>query len=113
MRIVKKILFATEEEAGGGGETLQLSYRSDPGLTVDTGTLCATEIIDEAFYIYSSTQPTVTTGDIAYNTNNLTSPLNGANKFFKVAFATATETDNFIVQIDASGVMTVQETCVL
>jgi len=110
MRIVKKIMFATEEEiGGGGGETLQLSYRSTPGLSVDTGTLCATEIVDFAFYMYSATQPTVTTGDIAYNTNNLTSPFNGDNKFYKVMFAIGVT--EFIVQINSSGVMTVQETC--
>ncbi len=110
MKIIKKISFATEEEVGGGGgETLQLSYRSTPGLSVNTGTLCSTEITDFAFYMYSSTQPIVTTGDVAYNTNNLTSPFNGANKFYKVVFAISTE--EFIVQIDASGVMTVQEAC--
>jgi hypothetical protein len=110
MNINKKIQFATEEEDAGTG-VLALSYRSNPGSSTDTGTLCADENTDFTFYMFSSTEPTVTTGDIAYNTNNLTSPFNGENKFYKVTFATGTEADNFIVQINGVGVMTVIETC--
>lgn len=108
MDILKKIVFATVEESGG--ETLTLSYRSG-GVITNTGTLCTTENIDTFFYMLSSTPPTVTTGDIAYNTNNQTSPFNGGNKYYNVEFSTAMSGDSYIVQIDSSGVMTVIDFC--
>lgn len=108
MDIATQIIFDTVEESGG--QTLVLSYRSG-GVTTNTGTLCDTEGIDTFFYMLSSTVPTVTTGDIAYNTNNLTSPFNGGNKYYNVEFSTAPSGDSYIVQIDSSGVMTVIDFC--
>ena len=109
MQILKKIAFSTSEEPSGG-EALSLSYRSS-GATINTGNLCISETPDVAFYIYSTTKPVVTTGDIAYNTNNLSSPYNGANKYFNIAYADFIADDTYLVQIDSVGVMTVIDYC--
>ena len=109
MQILKKIAFSSVEESGGG-PTLLLSYRST-GVVINTGTLCVSETADNAFYLFSASFPAVITGDIAYNTNNLSSPYNGANKYFKVYYSILPDTDSFIVQINPSGVITVITDC--
>lgn len=109
MQIIKRIAFSSVEESGGG-HSLSLSYRSD-GATINTGNLCISETPDNPFYIYSSTFPIVTTGDIAYSTNNLSTPYNGANKYFNVAYAIFAPDDTYIVQINSAGVMTVIDYC--
>lgn len=107
MKIIKKIAFATEEETSSS--SLYPSNRST-GVGVDTGTLCITETAFISFYIFTSSYPSVVNGDIAYNTNNLTSPFNGGNQYYKVSFVLSPDYEA-IVQIDSSGVMTLQETC--
>lgn len=109
MQIAKKIRLMTEDDAGGGSGILSLSERS-AGVVSNTGTLCSTETPNVAFYIFSSTKPIVTSGDMAYNTNNLSSPYNGASKYFNVAFG-GFAGDTYIVQIDSFGEMTVIESC--
>lgn len=109
MQILKKIAFASVEE-NGSGESIIASLRST-GATINTGNLCSTETLTNTFYILSSTDPIITTGDIAYNTNNLSSPFNGADKFYKMTFSYSAGVNDFVGQIDSSGVITVLTAC--
>ena len=109
MQILKKIAFSSVDEESTSTKTLFLSYRS-AGVITNTGTLCASETANIPFYIYSSTRPVVSSLDVAYNTNNLSSPFNGGNKYYKVAFSDFVG-DTYLVQIDGFGLITVIEYC--
>jgi hypothetical protein len=105
MDISKKIAFATEDDET---TTVISGLRSDPGVSVDTGTLCGTEIANTTCYIYSETTPIVSSGDIVYNTNNQTSPFNGGSDYYKLNNGA----NSYIVTIDAVGVVAVIDLCI-
>ena len=104
MKIIKKIAFATEEETVN---PVIEAFRSDPGVAINTGTLCTTETPDVLCYLYSTTFPIISSGDIIYNTNNQTSPFNGGGLYYKMTNGT----NNYVGTISALGVIAIEDIC--
>lgn len=106
MNIAKKILFATEEDTTS---TVISCLRSDPGVSIDSGTLCTTENANFECFLFSTTTPIVSSGDIVYNTNNQTSPFDGENKYYKLDNGTNT----YVVLINNVGELNVVDICLI
>jgi hypothetical protein len=102
--------FNPEEVCGGGGEFVS-AYRSSGSVT-NTGTLCDTEDPDTPFFIVGASGCIISSGDYAYDTENIFDPFNGGDKFYKVYVTICdSETDSYICQIDFSGRIEVISEC--
>ena len=102
--------FDPEEVCGDGGEFIS-AYRSSGSVT-NTGTLCDTEDPDTPFFIVGASGCIISSGDYAYDTENIFDPFNGGDKFYKVYVTICdSETDSYICQIDFSGRIEVISEC--
>jgi hypothetical protein len=99
----------TQTDCGTCG-TLTLAYRNSVGASSYSETICDLEI-DPSFYISTSTSPTISTGDIAFNTTTPLDYFNGGNKYYKAYIAIGTEYDVYICQIGSTGYITVLFNC--
>lgn len=90
---------------------LALAYRNDVGDASYSESLCS-QTTTESFYIAGSTSPAISTGDMAFNSEDYTDPFDGSNRYYKMYFASGTEFDNYICQVDENGYITVMFNCV-
>jgi hypothetical protein len=88
---------------------LRLGLRSETGLPSTTG-VCD-EGLTESIYIFTSTYPVITTGDVVCNTNNIADRFVGGNLYYKVQELTGTSAEVYICQIDDEGIITVDSNC--
>lgn len=103
-------ILLTEENCDCEG-VLMLAYRSD-GIVTNTGTLCETLSSDIEFYISGNDTCVISTGNIAYNTNDSLDTFDGLDKFYSIYVAICeSTTDSYIVQIATDGGITVVEIC--
>jgi hypothetical protein len=84
-----------------------LSYRSNPGASSFSETLCETEVADFEFYVYGAAGYEISTGDIACNTNSILNRFDGENKYYKIYIASAPEGFEYICQIGTDGYITI------
>ena len=102
-------ILLTEQDCNCEGE-LTLSYRST-GSTVDTGTLCNTENPNIQFYL-SNAGCIISSGTIAYNTNNVLDIFDGGDKYYAVYVSVCDNNSyTYICQINSAGVLNVVDLC--
>lgn len=89
---------------------LTLSYRDPSGSSSYSETICDLEPT-EPFYISTLTSPTISTGDIAFNSTTALDYFNGANKYYKAYISSGTESDVYICRISDVGYITVLFNC--
>lgn len=104
MNISKKTRLFTEDDTT---QDVVEIFRSEPGLVTNPGTMCSTETADVSCYLYSTTLPIISSGDIIYNTNNQTSPFDGGNQYYKITNGVNT----YIVFVNDLGVLNVEDVC--
>jgi hypothetical protein len=103
-------ILLVEENCDCAG-VLMLAYRSDGSVT-NTGTLCETLTLDNDFYISGNDVCIISTGNIAYNTNDSLDTFDGEDKFYLIAVAICEiTTDTYITQINSVGYITVIGVC--
>lgn len=88
---------------------LRLGLKSEDGLSSTTG-VCA-EALTVDVYLFTTTYPVITTGDVACNTNNIADRFAGGNLYYKVQELSGTPAEVYICQIDNDGIITVDSNC--
>lgn len=88
---------------------LQEGLRSENGLASTSG-VCDEPLFDQIF-IFTSTAPVISTGDIACVTNDTNDRFNGGNLYYRVQMLIGDVTNIYICQIDEEGFITVDSAC--